>query len=662
MLTSSLRALGAAGAAAAFGLRRISCRPRRDRIGPPLSAGRASRQGTSGAAPRTADAAGAASAGRHQGLGPSRPHRSPAAAREAAACDRGSCSRSQDRRGCRGHGARTSGWRGSARSRHRPAPRAKARRRPRPSGPAAGTPTPPGPSRRHGGSRRRRPRPPASGRSRRPIRAPAGGRRRTRRARHDPRGRPPRGAAACRQPVGELVGEVRLGGLRATRSRSAAGWPPDCAGGGSAVRGVRAGAGRRRPMPAAPAGPRSRQSTAEACAACSPPPCDATGSYRSRMAKARRDRPPARSLTCCAAVAGMHASVWLPNAGNGLVSAAKFVEWPGADSGQHWGWERDGRIRLHRRRRRLGRRGAGGAAERGPAHARAAGRGGARQPSLFALSHQLRPADRPSRRQLALRVRSRARHRQSRDSRAARQAARRLERHQRSRLGARAAARLRHLGADGRARLELAGRGAAVHAHRELREGRRQRARHRRPAARHGGARPEPALRRAVQGRRRRRLQAQPGLQQRGPGRRRQDPGQHQPRPAHERGALLSRAGDAATQPARRHRGADAPRAAGRQALRRHRLRAAGPRGGGARRARGHPVRGRRGNAAAAGAVRHRQARDPESARHRRPARLAGGGREFPRPPQCAHRLAREGRARSPTITRRAGSAPSARR
>ncbi len=198
----------------------------------------------------------------------------------------------------------------------------------------------------------------------------------------------------------------------------------------------------------------------------------------------------------------------------------------------------------------------------------------ARQPPLLALSHQLRPADRQSRRQLALRVRARARHQQSPDPRAARQAAGRLERHQRPRLGARAAARLRHLGADGRARLELAGRGAAVHAHRELREGRQQRARHRGPAARHRGAGPEPALRRPVQGRRRRRLQAQPGLQQRGPGRRRQDPGQHQPRPAHERGALLSRAGDAAAQPARRHRGADAPRAAGRQALRRHRLRA----------------------------------------------------------------------------------------
>ena len=71
------------------------------------------------------------------------------------------------------------------------------------------------------------------------------------------------------------------------------------------------------------------------------------------------------------------------------------------------------------------------------------------------------------------------------DPGAARQAAGRLERDQRPGLGARPAARLRHLGADGLPRLELAGRGAAVHPHRELRRRRRQqRPRHRRPAAR----------------------------------------------------------------------------------------------------------------------------------------------------------------------------------
>ncbi len=102
-------------------------------------------------------------------------------------------------------------------------------------------------------------------------------------------------------------------------------------------------------------------------------------------------------------------------------------------------------------------------------------RGGrARQPSLLPIPYQLRPADRQPGGQLVLRIRSRAQHRQPRDPRAARQGAGRLQRHQRPGLGARPAARLRHLGADGRARLELAGRGAALHAHRDLRGRRRQ--------------------------------------------------------------------------------------------------------------------------------------------------------------------------------------------
>ena len=102
----------------------------------------------------------------------------------------------------------------------------------------------------------------------------------------------------------------------------------------------------------------------------------------------------------------------------------------------------------------------------------------------------------------------------------------------------------------------------------------------------------------------------------------------------------------AAAKSAHRHRGADPPRSARGQALRRHRLRALGPPDRGARRTRGDPVRRRGGDAAASGALRHRQARHPQSARHRRSARLAGGRREFPRPHQCAHRLAREGQAR----------------
>ena len=145
-------------------------------------------------------------------------------------------------------------------------------------------------------------------------------------------------------------------------------------------------------------------------------------------------------------------------------------------------------------------------------------------------------------------------------------------------------------------------------------------------------------------------------LQQRGPGRRRQDAGQHLPRPAHERGALLSRPAMTAPQPARRHRGADATRPARRQTLRRRRLRAHG----------GREIEARAGREVilCAGAVGTPQMLElsgigkPEilkAVRHPRAARLAGGGREFPRPPQCPHRLAGEGRGVSPTTTRRAG-------
>ena len=66
--------------------------------------------------------------------------------------------------------------------------------------------------------------------------------------------------------------------------------------------------------------------------------------------------------------------------------------------------------------------------------------------------------------------------------------------------------------------------------------------------------------------------------------------------------------------------------------------------GGGARHPRGHTVRRRGGHAAAVGAVRDRQTRDPEAIRHRGAARPAGGGRKFPRSYQRPHRLAREGR------------------
>ena len=128
-----------------------------------------------------------------------------------------------------------------------------------------------------------------------------------------------------------------------------------------------------------------------------------------------------------------------------------------------------------------------------------------RKPSLLPHAALLRPADRQSGGQLVLPVRARAGHRQPPDPGAARQTPGRLELDQRPGLGARPAARLRHLGADGLPRLELARRGAGLHPHRELRRRRRQqRPRHRGPAQGLDRARPEPAVRRAVRGRRRR--------------------------------------------------------------------------------------------------------------------------------------------------------------
>ena len=236
----------------------------------------------------------------------------------------------------------------------------------------------------------------------------------------------------------------------------------------------------------------------------------------------------------------------------------------------------------------------------------------------------LRPADRQPGRQLVLPVRARAGHRQPHHPGAARQAAGRLELDQRAGLGARPAARLRHLGADGLPRLELARRGAGLHPHRELRRRRRQqRPRHRRAAQGLDRARPEPALRRAVRGVQGGRLQAQPRLQQRGPGRRRQDADLDLQGPAHERGPLLHRAGDeAVAQPARRHRRHDLARAARRQALRRRRVRE-GRQGRAGPGARDHPVGGRRRQPADPRALGHRPARAAEAARHRGEARAA---------------------------------------
>ena len=247
------------------------------------------------------------------------------------------------------------------------------------------------------------------------------------------------------------------------------------------------------------------------------------------------------------------------------------------------------------------------------------------QPSLLAHAALIRPADRQSRRQLVLPVRTRARNGQPNHSRAARKTPGRIELDQRPGLGARPAARLRHLGADGLPRLELARRGAGLHPDREFRRRRRQqRPRHFRPTESLDRARPEPALRRAVRGVQGGRLQAQPRLQQRGPGRRRQDADLDLQGPAHERRPLLHRAGDEAlAQPPGRHQRHDPARPARGQALRRRRVRE-GRQGRAGARARDHPVGGRRGQSADPGTLRHRPARAAEEARHRGEARAAG--------------------------------------
>ncbi len=164
-------------------------------------------------------------------------------------------------------------------------------------------------------------------------------------------------------------------------------------------------------------------------------------------------------------------------------------------------------------------------------------------------------------------------HRQPDHSGAARKTPGRLQLDQRPGLGARPTARLRHLGADGLPRLELARRRASLHPHREFRRRRRlQRPWHAGSAQGLDRARPESALRGPVQRFESSRLQDQPGLQQRGSGRRREDADLDLQGPPHERGPLLHRAGDETAEPACRHQRPHAARPARRQALRRRRV------------------------------------------------------------------------------------------
>ena len=280
------------------------------------------------------------------GLQPSRPRRSPAAARAAAACDRGTCSRSRDRRGCRGRGARTSGWRGSARSRHRPARRGIARSRPA--------------AVRAGSWNAEASRPQSSARR---ISADDGLGRRREAGRADPyrlllAARVERGkrgtilavrrresAAAGRQPLGELPGEASLGWAAADRARC---W---CSGRsiGRLIRGraarsprVRRAAGRRRPIAGSASRPKIKEIDGRSLDSMLSPPHDATRRYRSRVAKARLGRAPARrrrvapwSQVCTGALASEREK-WLSVGGN-------IGEWPGAEAG-NWCDDREVRI------------------------------------------------------------------------------------------------------------------------------------------------------------------------------------------------------------------------------------------------------------------------------------------------------------------------------
>ena len=197
-----------------------------------------------------------------------------------------------------------------------------------------------------------------------------------------------------------------------------------------------------------------------------------------------------------------------------------------ADTRRSGGGIRHGPVRLHHRRRGLGGRRAGGAAERESDAPRSCCSRPARASHPYSrMPHQLRPADRQPGRQLALPVRARARHRQPRRSRC--RAASCSAARARSTAWSGCAAS-RSTTTPGRRWARAAGAGSDVaplftrienFVDGDGTNGRGTGG----PLQGLDRARPEPALRRAVRGREGRRLQAQPRLQQRGPGRRRQD-------------------------------------------------------------------------------------------------------------------------------------------
>ena len=168
------------------------------------------------------------------------------------------------------------------------------------------------------------------------------------------------------------------------------------------------------------------------------------------------------------------------------------------------GWSRSTRhanLRLHCRRRRVGRRGRCEPAVGRSAQQGAVARSRSGEPSLVPHSDRHGPADHQSRGQLALFLRARGEHQWPQAPGAARQAARRLQLDQRHGVRARPGAGLRYLGADGQPRLELRRGPAFLQAHGKLcRRGRRCLPRPGGPAARHQPGTARSALRHDHQG------------------------------------------------------------------------------------------------------------------------------------------------------------------
>ena len=182
------------------------------------------------------------------------------------------------------------------------------------------------------------------------------------------------------------------------------------------------------------------------------------------------------------------------------------------------------RLRLHHRRRRLGRMRARQPAVRGPGEARpaAGGRRQGREP-LDLDTGRLREADEQSKLQLVFRDRARGERQRAANPRPARPHSRRIERDQRHALRPRPAPRLRHLVPARQPGLVVRIGPALLPQVRALRAvrpgGNRRCALDRRPARRHRPVRAARDGRRLHRGGGRLRLPAQPRLQRRQSGR-----------------------------------------------------------------------------------------------------------------------------------------------